>query len=128
MSDSSKAEVQEFRFDSLKWLFVVAVIAVGVFANSYYSDPQHDVALLYRVIALLLGAGVAFFVAAQTSKGSSFTNLMSEAAVEVRKVKWPTRQETNLTTLIILGVVLFMSIVLWALDTFLGWLASLILG
>ncbi len=125
---TSKAEVEEFRFDSLKWTFVVAVIALGVFANSYYSDPQRDIALLYRVIALLLGGALAFFVAAKTAKGSAFSALVREATVEVRKVVWPSRQETNQTTLIILAVVLFMAIVLWALDTFLGWIASLILG
>ena len=125
---TSKAEVQEFRFDSLKWIFVVAIIALGVFANSYYSDPQRDVALLYRVIALLLGGVVALFVAVKTSKGSAFSALVREAMVEVRKVVWPSRQETNQTTLIVLAVVLFMAIVLWALDTCLGWIASLILG
>ena len=125
---TSKAEVQEFRFDGLKWIFVVAIIALGVFANSYYSDPQRDVALLYRVIVLLLGGAIALFVAAQTSKGSAFSALVREATVEVRKVVWPSRQETNQTALIVLLVVLFMAIVLWALDTFLGWIASLILG
>ncbi len=125
---TSKAEEQEFRFDGLKWLFVVALVAAGVFANSYYSDPQRDVALLYRVIALLMAGGVALFVAAKTSKGFAFSSLVREAMVEVRKVVWPTRQETNQTTVIILGVVIFMAIVLWALDTFFGWVASLILG
>jgi preprotein translocase subunit SecE len=125
---TGKAEVQEFRFDGFKWVFVVAVIALGVFANSYYSDPQRDIALLYRVIVLLFGGAVALFVAAQTSKGSAFSPLVREAAVEVRKVVWPSRQETNQTALIVLAVVLFMAIVLWALDTFLGWIASLILG
>jgi preprotein translocase subunit SecE len=125
---TSKAEEQGFRFDGLKWLFVVALIAAGIFANSYYSDPQRDVALLYRVIALLMGGAVAAFVAVQTEKGSAFTSLVREAMVEVKKVVWPTVPETNQTTLIILLVVLFMAIVLWALDTFFGWVASLILG
>jgi preprotein translocase subunit SecE len=48
--------------------------------------------------------------------------------IELRKVVWPTRQETNQTTLIVVAVVIFMSLVLWALDTVLGFFASKIIG
>jgi len=84
--------------------------------------------LLYRVLALVVMAAVALFVTANTAKGFSFWSLLREAAVEVRKVVWPTRQETNQTTLIVVAVVIVMGFILWLLDTFLGWLASLIIG
>lgn len=61
---------------------------------------------------------------AKTSPGEFFNQVKAEA----RKVVWPTRQETTQTTLIVVAVVLLMSLLLWALDSLLGWLVSLIVG
>ena len=121
---NAKVEAPAFRFDAIKWLLVLAIVAAGVVANSQFAD----VALLYRVLGMV-GAGLAaVFIAVNTAKGAAFWGLMKEAQVEVRKVVWPTREETNQTTLIVLAVVLVMALILWLIDTVLGWLASLIIG
>ncbi len=119
-----KAEAQESRFDLLKWLVVVALVVVGVVGNQYYSAQP----ILYRVLVLLLLAGVAAFVGLQTGRGKAFFVLAKEARAEIRKVVWPTRQETTQTTLIVVAVVLVMALLLWGLDSLLGWLVSLIVG
>ncbi|MFD2641535.1 preprotein translocase subunit SecE [Pseudomonas japonica] len=121
---TSKSEAQDSRFDLLKWLAVVALVVVGVVGNQYYSGSP----ILYRVIALLALGAVAAFVALQTVKGKSFFALAKEARTEIRKVVWPTRQETTQTTLIVVAVVLVMALLLWGLDSLLGWLISLIVG
>jgi preprotein translocase subunit SecE len=41
--------------------------------------------------------------------------------VEVRKVVWPTRQETLQTTMIVLLMVMLVALLLWAFDSLLGW-------
>ena len=119
-----KAEAQDSRFDVLKWLVVVALVVVGVVGNHYYSGSP----ILYRVLALLAIAAVVAFVGLQTAKGKSFFVLAKEARAEIRKVVWPTRQETTQTTLIVVAVVLVMALLLWGLDSLLGWLVSLIVG
>ncbi|WP_447588832.1 preprotein translocase subunit SecE [Aquipseudomonas campi] len=121
---NAKAEAKDSRFDSLKWLVVVALVVVGVVGNQYYSAEP----LLYRVLALLVLAVLAGFIALQTGKGRSFSVLAKEARTEIRKVVWPSRQETTQTTLIVVAVVLVMALVLWGLDSLLGWLVSLIVG
>ncbi|WP_437884603.1 preprotein translocase subunit SecE [Pseudomonas sp. LRF_L74] len=121
---NAKAEAKDSRFDSLKWLVVVALVVVGVVGNQYFSAEP----LLYRVLALLVLAGIAAFVALQTGKGKSFFVLAKEARAEIRKVVWPSRQETTQTTMIVVAVVLVMALVLWGLDSLLGWLVSLIVG
>ena len=121
---NAKAEAKDSRFDVLKWLAVVALVVAAVVGNQYFSAEP----LLYRVLALLALAVVAGFVALQTEKGQAFFALAKEARVEIRKVVWPTRQETTQTTLIVVAVVLVMSLVLWGLDSLLGWLVSLIVG
>jgi len=119
-----KSEEKEYRLDPLKWLVVIALIVAGVVGNSHFSAES----LLYRVLGLLVLAVVACFVAYHTAKGASLWALVQGAMVELRKVVWPTRQETNQTTLIVVAVVIVMSIILWLLDTLLGWIASSIIG
>ncbi|MFZ6050267.1 preprotein translocase subunit SecE [Pseudomonas sp. CR3202] len=121
---NAKAEAKETRFDVLKWVVVVVLVAVGVVGNQYFSAAP----ILYRVLVLLALAAIAAVVALQTAKGQAFFVLAKEARAEIRKVVWPTRQETTQTTLIVVAVVLVMALLLWGLDTLLGWLVSLIVG
>ena len=69
-------------------------------------------------------AGVAGVVALQTAKGAAFWALVKASRTEIRKVVWPTRQETVQTTMIVVGFVLLVALMLWGLDSFLGWLVS----
>ena len=119
-----KAEAKESRFDLAKWLLVGALVIVGVVGNQYFSAEP----ILYRVLALLVVAALAAVIALQTTKGKAFWVLAKAARVEIRKVVWPTRQETTQTTLIVVAVVLVMALLLWGLDSLLGWLVSLIVG
>ena len=121
---NANTETQGSSFDGLKWLLVLLIIAGAVAGNIYYSDQS----LLYRVLALVALAVIAAFIAIQTAQGAAFWKLAKEARTEIRKVVWPTRQESTQTTLIVVGFVLLMSLVLWGLDTLLGWLVSLVIG
>ncbi|QLF93866.1 preprotein translocase subunit SecE [Pseudomonas sp. ABC1] len=119
-----KAEASGSRLDMVKWLVVAALVVVAVVGNQYYSAEP----ILYRVLALLVVAAIASVVAFQTAKGRAFFTLLKEARVEIRKVVWPTRQETTQTTLIVVVVVLVMALLLWGLDSLLGWLVSMVVG
>lgn len=121
---NSKVETESNRLDALKWLVVVLLVVIGVGGNMYFAGQS----LLYRFAALLVLAALAIFVALQTAKGLEFWRLAKEARTEIRKVVWPTRQETMQTTLIVVGFVLLMALILWGLDTLVGWAASRILG
>ena len=112
------------RLDSLKWVVVLALVAGGVYGNSYYGEQP----ILYRVLALLALALVAGWVASLTQKGGDLLTLVKGSRTEIRKVVWPTRQETTQTTLIVFVFVIVTGLILWGLDSVLGWLASLILG
>ena len=118
------SETTASRFDSVKWTVVVALVAVGVVGNSYYSDQS----LLYRVLGIVAIAAVAGLIALQTAKGAAFWALVKGSRNEIRKVVWPTRQETVQTTLIVVAFVLLVALILWGLDSFLGWLVSLAIG
>lgn len=121
---STKAEPKEYRLDVVKWLLVVAVVAVGVVGNSMYSAQP----LLYRVLVLVALGLVGLAIASKTAKGSALIQLLRESIVEVRKVVWPTKQETNQTTMLVVAVVIVMALILWGLDTIFGFVAAKIIG
>ena len=110
--------------DWLKWLVVMALLGGGVYGNWYFSDES----LLIRVLALLGGAVVAVLIAIQTERGRNTWNLMKEARSEIRRVVWPSNQETTQTTLVVLVLVLVFALILWGLDSLLSWFVSSVIG
>ena len=71
---------------------------------------------------------VCILTAAKTEKGAAIVELALGSRTELRKVVWPTKQERNQTTLIVVAVILLMSLILWGIDSLLSWGASLIMG
>jgi preprotein translocase subunit SecE len=122
----SGAQVEQRRsgLDILKWVVVAALVLAGAVGNAYYAEQS----LLYRVLALLAVAAVAGLIALQTHQGRALWTLVNEARVEIRKVVWPTREETTQTTLVVLALVFVMSLVLWGLDSLLGLVVSSVIG
>ena len=102
------SEAAPSRLDSAKWVVVLAVVAGGVYGNSYYGDQP----ILYRVLALLVLALVAGWIASLTQKGGDFWTLVKGSRTEIRKVVWPTRQETTQTTLIVFVFVIITGLIL----------------
>ena len=121
---NAKVTSEGSKFDALKWVLVIALLTVGVVGNSIYAEQS----LFYRVVGLLVLALIAGFVSLQTAKGKAFFVLFKEAKTEIRKVVWPTRQETAQTTAIVVVVVLLVGLMLWGLDSFLSWLVSGVIG
>ncbi len=121
---NTKVQAEESKYDSIKWIAVIAIIAAGVVGNSWFSGES----LLYRVLALLVLAAIAGFIALQTAKGRTWFKLFKDAKGEMRRVVWPTRQETLQTTLMVLAAVLVVALMLWGMDTFFGWVVSSAIG
>ena len=71
-----------------------------------------------RTALTLIGAGIA--VALQSSQGRAFWQFVQGSRVELRKVVWPTGQETGQTTLVVVVAVLVMGVFFWLLDMLLG--------
>ena len=109
---SEKVETGGSGVDNLK-LGAAILLLVGAIYAFYYFEEQ---LLVVRVLGLLAVAGIAIFIAAQSSTGKSIMGFISGAQSEVRRVVWPTRAETTQTTLAVLVIVLIMGILLWLFD------------
>jgi preprotein translocase subunit SecE len=121
---NAKSEAKGSSLDLLRWVAVALLVVAAVVGNQYFSGEL----ILYRVVGILLVAGLAAFLALQTGRGQAFWGLLREARTEIRKVVWPTRQETMQTTAVVVVVVVVMALLLWGLDSFLGWLVSFIVS
>ena len=121
---SSATEEKVYRFDLIKWLVVVLLVAAAVYGNAYYSEQS----VLYRFIVLLLMGALALVIAINTAKGATVFDVVRGALVEWRKVVFPTRQEINQTTMMVLLVAAVTALILGVLDAIFRFLASLIIG
>ncbi len=114
---SSKVETTISGLDKAKLWSAAVIVAVAVASFYYFSEHS----LLVRVLGLLLAATAAGAIGYQTEKGRLFAAFIKEAQIEVRKVVWPTREETIKTTTAVVVVVILVAIALWLLDLLLGW-------
>ena len=121
---NSKVETANTRLDTVK-LVIALLIVLGVIA-AFYIFAEHS--LLVRVIGLVAGAGLAIAIAMQTEKGRQTWGFFQDAQMEVRKVVWPTREETMQTTLLVIIMVIIVSLILWGLDWTLGSMISKLLA
>jgi preprotein translocase subunit SecE len=103
--------------DNIK-LFIAVIVMMAAIALFYTFD---EYSTLLRVLGLLTAAGLSLFIASRTQVGSSMLSYVGDTQVEVKKVVWPTRQETLQTTLIVIVMVTIVALLLWGVDSVLGW-------
>lgn len=121
---SANTETTSNSTDLLKWGLVVILLLGAVVGNSLLGD----LSVAIRAAAVIIIAAVALLVASQTAKGQQTLSFAKESRTEVRKVVWPTRQETIQTTLIVFAVTAIMALVLWGMDAVLVRAVAFITG
>ncbi len=110
--------------DIVTHVFSVILVISGI-AGFYYFSVGHgdleEVALLYRILALVFIFSLVSVMMLTTHLGRSVWGFALESRHEVRKVVWPTREETIRTTLLVFAMVFLVGLILWVLDMFLFW-------
>jgi preprotein translocase subunit SecE len=114
---NTQVEASTSVFDVVKQVFSVIFVVAGVAAFYYFSEAP----LLYRVLGLVAVALIVVGIILTTGMGRNVWSFILESKQEVRKVVWPTRDETLRTTLLVFAMVLIVGFVLWLLDMFLFW-------
>ena len=110
--------------DVVKQVFSIVFVIAGLAGFYYFSEYP----LLYRVLSLVVIVLIAMGLMLTTQLGQGFWTFALESKQEVRKVVWPTRQETMRTTLMVFAMVLIVGVILWMLDMFLFWGVRLLTG
>ena len=110
--------------DIIKQISACVLIVAGIYGFYHFSGESLLLRVLGLVLVFVLAAGLVF----TTGLGAKVWQFMKESRVEVRKVIWPSRQETTQTTVIVFVMVFLVGLVLWLLDMFLFWGVRMLTG
>ena len=104
--------------DIVKYALALLLVAAGIFAFYWFSEWPSSMRSLAVIGGLIFGGGV--FLTSHL--GVQTREFLSESRFELRKVVWPTRDETIRTTLVIIVVVIILSLLLGLIDVILKWI------
>jgi len=104
----------------------IAVILLTAGVAGYYVLSTHPMWMRWGcVIAGAVAGGLVFFL---SPGGRAFWQFTQDARGELRKVFWPTRQETWITTALVFGFAVLLGAFFWLLDMILAWATKLLTG
>ena len=106
-------------------LVVAVLLVVGGIAGYYVLSTQPAWLRWLSVVAGLLLAAV---VVAVSAYGTSLKQFFIDARTELRRVVWPTRQETGQVTLAVFIFVIVAGVFFWLVDLGLAWATRALSG
>ena len=121
---TDKVDTGASPLDTVKLAAAVAILLGGV--AGFYLLTSYPLAVRWVIVLASLGVGI--LVALQSVQGRTFWQFVQGSRIELRKVVWPTRQETLQTTLVVFVAVLVMGIFFWVLDWILGSITAALAG
>jgi len=94
-------QIDNLKSGSDQWKTILAVVVVIATLALYYVNPLNFNSLtkVLVTLALFIAAGGIFI---KSSQGDTFVHFLKETRIELRKVVWPSREETLKTTGIIM--------------------------
>ncbi len=110
--------------DIIKLLFAAGILVGGLYSYYYFLE----VSLPLRVLMVLGGLAAGITVAMTSTQGQRLWAFIQGARIEIRKVVWPTKQETTQTAIAVFVFTLIMALFFWGLDSFLLWLTRTLVG
>lgn len=115
--------------DIVLWLLAIIVLIGATLVNQYlpgYWQPANDVWIRISIIVALFV--FALVCLALTHQGRAFKTLLKDAAVELRRVTWPSKDETFQYTWQVIVVIAIVGFIVWLLDNFFNWFVGLFIG
>jgi preprotein translocase subunit SecE len=110
--------------DTAKLVVAVAIPVGGIAA--FYVFDQYPAAARWLVVLLAVAAGIV--IALQSAQGRDLWQFVQGSRVELRKVVWPTRDETTKMTIVVFTAIVVMALFFWALDWALGAITRALTG
>ena len=110
--------------DALKLVLAAAALVGGVVIYYWFGDQP----TVIRVLAVLAGLAAGLVLLYWSQPGRVLWDYVQSSRVELRKMVWPTRQETWRTTLVVFVFVLALGVFFWLVDMLLAWGARHLTG
>lgn len=115
--------------DMILWLLAALALIAATLVNQYlpgYWQPANDVWVRVGLIVALVIA--ALILLALTNQGKAFKILLRDAGTELRRVTWPSKDETFTYTWQVILVIGIVGFIVWLLDNFFNWFVGLFIG
>jgi len=113
-------QIDNLKKESFQLNTVLSVVILVLTIAVYYLNP-FGLTTLFKVLIMLFGLVVAVAIFIKSAQGVRFLHFVKETRIELRKVVWPTREETVKTTGLVLIAVIIVAIFLWIIDAFFTW-------
>jgi len=110
--------------DKVKITVTILLVIGGMVA--YYVLSGQPTWLRWLAVVGGLALGIIVFVSSR--QGKDFWQFMLDSRIELRKIVWPTRQETGMTTLVVFVFVIIAGVFFWLLDLALAWATRALTG
>jgi preprotein translocase subunit SecE len=110
--------------DTIKLTAAILLVIAGL-AGFYVLQARAD---WQRWGVVAAGIVLAIAVFATSARGKALWQFALDSRMELRKVVWPTRQETGMTTAVVFGFVIIVGLFFYGLDLFLSWATRLLTG
>ncbi|MGH8140526.1 MAG: preprotein translocase subunit SecE [Steroidobacteraceae bacterium] len=125
MTSSDERKVQDAgTSDKVKLAIAILLVLAGVAA--YYVLGAQPAWL--RWLAVAGGIVLAAAVIALSGYGSALRQFIADSRIEMRKIVWPNRQETGMTTLVVFVFLIIAGVFFWGLDLALAWATRALTG
>jgi preprotein translocase subunit SecE len=123
MTDDIKAQ-DAGTADQVKLAVAILIAIAGIVGYYWFAAQPSWIRWASVGAGLVLGALVVAF----SYYGAAFRQFMELARIELRKIVWPTRQETGITTLVVFVFVIAFGVFFWLLDLLLAWATKTLTG
>jgi preprotein translocase subunit SecE len=110
--------------DRAKLGAAIVIVIAGIAGYYYLASQPNWVRWLVVLASLVLAA----LVLASSVYGREFREFVTLARVELRKIVWPARNETLMTTAVVFGFVIVFGVFFWVLDLVLAWATKTLTG
>ncbi len=112
MVTTKEAETSAGPMDAVLLALASLVVVASLVAYYYFDETP----VVVRALGILVSVGVGMALLYRTHLGQFLWQFVQGSRGEIRKVVWPTRQETTQTTLAVFFFVLVMGVFFWSLD------------
>ncbi len=113
-------QIDNLKKGSVQLNTVISILILLCSIALFYLNP-FVLNTLFKVLILLFSLVVAAYFFIKSAQGERLLYFVKETRIELRKVVWPSREETVKTTGMVMIAVIVVAIFLWIVDAFFTW-------
>ncbi len=113
-------QIDNLKKGSVQLNTVISIVILLCSIALFYLNP-FVLNTLFKVLILLFSLVVAAYFFIKSAQGERLLYFVKETRIELRKVVWPSREETLKTTGMVMIAVIVVAIFLWIVDAFFTW-------